>query len=206
MEKTSPFQKHGDPPMEEWMKWMNRPYPGSPVDQSTKQFVVSLQGKPYHIWLVVEPPIWKICSSKWVKIFPNVRGEKFQNMWVATTQISTSLFTLGFWGPPWKPCTSLWNTPWTSSFQSSFISRASSSIFFLNDQLIVSPSFTWRYLGCPVGSGWINGWDQWVISPTYKSYKWWYYRGEITHWSDHLLPAVTSVPGRLQIDRGLFFP
>ena len=23
-------------------------------------------------------------------------------------------------------------------------------------------------LACPVGSGWINGWDQWVISPQQK--------------------------------------
>ena len=36
-------------------------------------------------WL--NQPIWKICSSKWVNIFPKFRDENSKNLWVATTQV-----------------------------------------------------------------------------------------------------------------------
>ncbi len=60
-------------------------------------------------WLMVEPPIWKICSSKWETIFPKFSGLKIKKCLSChhlgiTSQMSKTWIKMGFTnaGKSWK--------------------------------------------------------------------------------------------------------
>ena len=89
---TSPLIASMFPPLGSMGKSMPLGHPSTVGNQETRPTAPTCAERD-HNWSLctstdrwLNQPIWKICSSKWVKTSsPNFRGENVQNIWVATT-------------------------------------------------------------------------------------------------------------------------